>query len=120
MKVKLCFYVFLFLFFMFSTAHAQESKLDLDLANKIMACESGGKVSAYNPNDGGTPSYSLFQFKLRTFRDFGVIYKVFPEGTTLEEAKKYIWSPAYQGAIAMGMMADGLYMHWKNCYLRSV
>ena len=120
MKVKLCFYVFLFLFFMFSTAHAEESKLDLKLFNEIVKCESNFNPLAYNPSDGGSPSYGLLQFKISTFRNFGIIYGVFPEGTTLQEAKKYIWNPAYQGAIAMGMMSDGLYSHWFNCHRKAI
>jgi hypothetical protein len=119
MKSNLCIGVFSFLFFfLFLTGntHAQESNLDLKLFNEIVKCESNFNPRAYNPTDGGSPSYGLLQFKISTFRNFGIIYGVFPKGTTLQEAKKYIWRPEYQGAIAMGMMADGLYSHWFNCH----
>ena len=108
-----------FLLFFIGNANAQE--FDIELANRIMACESNNNPRAYNPNDVGSPSYSLFQFKLFTFWKFGIVYKVFPEDITMQEAKKYIWIPAYQGAIAHGMMADGLAsIHWKNCYRKAM
>jgi hypothetical protein len=120
MALKLCFGVSLFLLFSFS-AHAQE--LNIDLANKIMMCESRGNPLAVNYQDAkitGYASKGLFQFQPRTFLLAGIRFKIFPEGTTLTEAMKYIYRPEYQGAIAHGLMAQGEYFHWKNCYLKSV
>ena len=124
MKVKLCFYVFLFFFFSFfitEHASAQESKFNPDLAYKILMCESGGNPRAVNYQDAkitGYASRGLFQFQPKTFLLAGIRFKVFPEWFTLEDAMKYIYRPEYQGAIAHGLMEQGEYFHWRNCYNR--
>lgn len=89
-----------------------------DLKSDIMWCESQDNPAAINHLDSkitGYSSYGLYQFQPLTFLKFGIIYKVFPEGTTLKEAMKYILNPAYNAAVAHAMIDDGLTNHWLNC-----
>ena len=97
---------------------AKESP-NTEIKNSIMQCESGGNPKAFGAGDiklTGYASHGLFQFQPQTFLKFGIKYNVFPEGTTLKEAMKFIKNPVYNGAVAHGMMDDGLYSHWLNCY----
>lgn len=90
-----------------------------DIKTSIMQCESGGNPKAINYEDAkitGYPSKGLYQFQPKTFLKYGIKYKVFPEGTTLKEAEKKIYDPAYNAAVAHGMIDEGLTSHWLNCF----
>jgi Transglycosylase SLT domain len=50
---------------------AQEHGIPSSVFLHIAHCESHLNPSALNPNDGGTPSYGLFQFKKSTFYGYG-------------------------------------------------
>lgn len=96
------------------TTHAQ-------IKDDLMHCESGGNPAAVNTEDAaitGSPSFGLYQFQPKTFLKFGIIYKVFPEGSTIADVMPYIKNPVYNGAVGHGMIKDELYSHWRNCAIQ--
>ena len=113
------------LFFLFLTGNvnAQESNLDVDLANYILMCESGGKESAINWEDAKgrkdkQPSRGPWQFYWGTWLKYAKIYKVIPEDAklTLKQVNDYMHDIVYSSAVAHGMIAEGIAEdHWKRC-----
>ena len=96
-----------------------QDKEDIKIQNFIMQCESGGNPKSYGAQDikiTGYPSRGLFQFQPYTFLRAGIQYGVFPENITLKQAMKYIYNPAYNAAVAHGLIKDGKYQHWQTCY----
>ena len=88
----------------------------------IMMCESKGNPKAYNPNDAkitGYASYGLYQFQPYTWAKNAEKYKVLENATklTVKQLLKYLYNPAYNAAVAHGMIKDGLWnwTHWRNC-----
>lgn len=109
----------LFVLLFGKNVHAQE--LDIEMANYIMQCESNNNPLAVNKKDAlitGYVSRGLFQFQIRTFLAGAIRYGVLPEGTTIQQALRYVHRPEYNAAVANGLLADQEVWHWKNCYNR--
>ena len=91
-----------------------------------MWCESQDNPDAINWNDAinrddKRPSIGLYQFYWKTWLKYAKIYFVIPFGITLttwQQVEPYLHNPIYNAAVAHGMIADGLYSHWQNCYNR--
>ena len=90
-----------------------------------MWCESGDNPEAINWNDAKNrddkrPSIGLYQFYWKTWLRYAKIYFVIPFGivlTTYQQVEPYLYDPAFNAAVAHGMIADGLApLHWKICY----
>lgn len=91
----------------------------LPVANYIMECESNSNPKAYGARDikiTGHASIGLFQFQPGTFRKYGEKYKVIPLNLSYKELIKAMYDPVKNGAVAHGLMADGEFDHWGNCY----
>ena len=83
----------------------EELRIDYILS-ELAYCESRGNPKAHNQDDGGTPSYGLLQFKLRTFNHFGEKYDLEHTDVT---------NPSQQVAIAREMLREGRWRHWFTC-----
>ena len=97
----------------------QQTSDTVEIQSFIMNCESGGNPKAINTQDAkitGHASKGLFQFQPNTFHKAVLRYKLFPEGTSKEEVLKKIYDPVFNAAAAHGLIEDGEYWHWKNCY----
>jgi hypothetical protein len=85
-----------------SLTDSQEAWID-----RLELCESGGNPQAINPKDkDGTPSYYSFQFKPDTFRLFGVLYGVIPQGTDRVQNMVLLKDRDLQRAIVSFMILD--------------
>lgn len=85
-----------------SLSDSQERWID-----RLEHCESGGNQSAINLKDrDGTPSYYSFQFKPDTFRLFGVLYGVIPEGLSEAQNMELLKDRYLQRAIVSFMILD--------------
>lgn len=69
----------------------------------LINCESGGDPAKINPNDMGTPSYGLLQYKLPT-------WKRYCEGE--------IMNGQDQIRCAEKMISNGGLGHWRNCAIK--
>lgn len=90
-----------------------------ELAVFIMVCESNENHRAINYADAlitGYPSKGLYQWQPLSFLKYGLRYGILPKGTTLKQAEKYIWNPAYNAAVAHAVIRNGEVWNWKNCY----
>lgn len=77
---------------------------------KLIACESAGDPNAYNPKDNdGLPKYGILQYRLETFREQAILYKMLPKNANFEEEIK---NPDTQIALAKLMIADGKIGRW--------
>jgi hypothetical protein len=90
---------------------AAELGVDPTKIHQLIMCESGythylpsGKLIA---RDAGL-SVGLFQFKHDTFNEFAKQY-----GITQDRS-----IPFFQADVAIRMIRDGLWYHWKNCGLK--
>lgn len=104
--------IVLVLLFLPQILSADYSKKVDAFMEELKICESGGDVRAYHPNDGGSESISLYQFKRATFAHYMKKYEgVVPRGD--------IWNPVTQTALARQMLLepDG-WKHWRICSLR--
>jgi len=91
----------------------------------IMKCESNEDTLAINWKDAELradkqPSRGLYQFYWLTWIKYAKIYKIIPEyaNLTIEQVNVFLHDPVYNAAVAHGMIDDGLYGHWQNCYDR--
>jgi hypothetical protein len=80
---------------------AHEAGVPASYMLQIAQCESHLNPAAYNPKDGGSPSYGIYQFKKATFYGNG---------------GEHIWVAKEQIKIAAKMMAEGKWNAWRNCY----
>lgn len=71
-------------------------------------CESRGYDNAINPDDGGSRSVGIFQFKDSTFQHYVKVYELNFEPEDIYNREK-------QTILAKLMLQDGLEYHWKNC-----
>ena len=84
-------------------------------------CESQFRDESINPKDtDGTRSYGRFQYKPRTFLDFGKEYGILPENTTLSWVKQNIMDGELQEKITVGMIKNGvnLFGQFPDCHRR--
>ena len=82
-----------------------------DLLEDLAFCESTNNPNELNPDDGGSRSVGLLQFKDGTFMFFSDVYDL---GYVPED----IYDPEKQKILAKLMISDGLWYHWKNCFLK--
>jgi len=90
--------------------------LDVRL-DQLAWCESRNNPQAVNWNDGGSPSYGLFQFKEGTWKGYIRGYKLFRHAED-HELMNLIMDGPTQRIVARRMLQDGLYYHWKVCSTR--
>lgn len=77
---------------------------------RLSLCESSNTKEAYLPMDSdGFPKYGLLQFRLETFREQAILYKILPKTA---DFKKEIWSPELQKQVATRMIDDGKGYRW--------
>lgn len=70
-------------------------------------CESSGDPSAINIKDrDGTSSYYSFQFKPSTFKSFGVLYGVIPQGISKAQNMELLKDRDMQRSIVSFMILD--------------
>jgi len=88
----------------------------VEVVNKLAICESGGDPTAINWDDGGSPSYSILQFKKGTFRHFVDRYDLLPNA---EEAEweNFLMDGEFQRYLAYRMIEEDkdALRHWTNC-----
>ena len=78
-------------------------------------CESGGNPKAINWEDGGSPSYGKYQYKLGTFRRFVRELGMFPE-TEDAELMNIIMDGEVQDSVTKKVLEDPHnWPHWTNC-----
>lgn len=89
-----------------------------DIIEKLALCESSGNPHAIHKNDGkdGTDSVGILQFKLQTFKEQALAFKLFPyaEAAELEN----IWRDAdAQKKVADAMIRKNKanLRHWYIC-----
>lgn len=73
-------------------------------------CESTNNSKAYVHDDGGSPSYGLFQYKIPTAKWFNEKYNL---GFHIDE--KTIFDINIQKELTRHALADNQYRHWYNC-----
>lgn len=82
---------------------------------KLMECESGGKVTATNPHDGGSPSFGLYQWKTSSFYAYNLKYKLLPD-IEKNEVINIIYDPELQHEMTkLVLMEKGGWRNWFNC-----
>ena len=86
-----------------------QTKEQVEWMDKLIECESGGNAHALNPEDGGSRSVGILQFKDATFLGFSKQYGL---GFSHED----IYNPESQKIVAHHMLEDGLEHQWMNCY----
>jgi len=86
--------------------------------NALIQCESQGKETAINKNDGkiGVDSINVLQFQYRTFRYYAEKYDLFSE---LDEADwMNRWNDSYSQKLVAATMIENetnWKSHWKIC-----
>lgn len=91
----------------------KEERFDLEMnawINKLAHCESGGNPKAINPDDGGSRSVGLLQFKDGTYKAFTNRYK-------LPYKPEDIWNGDKQRELAKLILTQEKsgWRHWTNC-----
>lgn len=81
--------------------------VDASYLTRVAMCESSLNPNAYHPNDGGTPSVGILQFKHQTFAWFSDM-----SGLGLTD----IWDPEQQIHLAAWAFANNLSSHWTCSY----
>lgn len=83
---------------------------------KLVYCESNWKINALNPNDVGSPSYGLFQWKEDSFKYYKNKYNLWDD---LEDSEvlNIIYFPEYQIPLTIKVIQEEKgWMNWKNCW----
>lgn len=76
---------------------------------KVIDCESGGKVDAYNPKDtDGYPKYGILQFHLPTFIAWA-------KAAEIDEPD--VWNPEQQISLYKWAAKNGKLRSW-GCFVR--
>ena len=84
-------------------------------------CESKFSDSAINPKDvDGPRSYIRYQFKPRTFLNFGIEYGLLPKNTTIKQIMELLKDGDLQEQIVVGMIENkvNLFQQFPDCYKR--
>lgn len=84
---------------------------------QLAKCESGIR-SDIKVWDVGSYSYSMFQFKMGTFIQYGKKYNLIPYDISDKELELLIMRPSLQLELAKKMLTDGGEHHWKTCTTR--
>lgn len=93
-----------------SEAQGQVKDTDMDIIDKLIACESSGNPMAYNPKDNdGLPKYGILQYRLETFKEQAIKYNILPKTA---DFKKEIWNEELQIEVARHMIRDGMVGRW--------
>jgi hypothetical protein len=92
--------------------YMEEKPLYADLIDKLCECESGRNPNVINPNDKGTPSYGILQFKTTTYgnvcmKKYGFDGDIMSESNQRECAEK-ILEEDFNTDI----------WNWTNCWLK--
>lgn len=84
-----------------------------DIIDQLCLCESGNNPDIINPNDKGSPSYGILQFKEPTYRKFCV------EKYGIDED---IMNPKNQKECASEMLEEDFdnIFNWANCWNKIV
>ncbi len=86
--------------------------------DKLIQCESGGKVDAVNRADAkitGFNSYGILQFQPYTLLNAGKKYGLLPPEFTLKEIMAMRFNSSFQKEVARNLLEDGEWRHWKKC-----
>lgn len=92
----------------------KEVALDARLV-KLANCESNNNPKAINPNDGGSPSYGLYQWKVDSFYRYNQKYEILPD-LERQEVMNIIYDPDIQTKLTRRVLEDGGWRNWKNCW----
>lgn len=86
------------------------------LIEQLAICESGGLATALNPQDGGSRSVGVLQFKDQTFLHYAQRYTLFPNAEK-EEILNFLWDADYQKLLARKMLEENPnnWTHWRIC-----
>ena len=99
-----------------------EAKIDTlsPLIDKLAMCESGGDPEALNPEDGGSRSSGVLQFKDSTFLHYAKRYEMFPYAEDAEIIN-FLTDPDQQKKMATLMLKENPenWRHWVNCSLKT-
>ena len=89
----------------------------LKIVDKIAECESGDYNLAINPDDGGSRSIGVLQFKDETFKLYANKYNILPEGIEEKEIENLMWFEDVQKDLAYEMINENKenIRHWLNC-----
>lgn len=91
---------------------------NLELTPKLeylIKCESGGNIYALNPDDGGSPSYGLVQWKEQSFWYYNEKYKILQD-LEREEVLNIIYEPYAQIELAKKVLEEeNGWKNWFNC-----
>ncbi len=100
----------------------ETSKVDTlsPLIDKLAMCESGGDPMALNPQDGGSRSSGVLQFKDSTFIHYAKRYQLFPNAEDAE-ILNFLNDAEYQKQLAKLMLDENPnnWRHWYNCSLKT-
>lgn len=100
--------------FIFGAKLSYERPVEIDPIREQMIllafCESSNNPKAINYNDGGSPSYGKYQYKMGTAQDFAKAYD-YP----VEVTEDNILDEQLQDTLTYRALKDGQYRHWYNC-----
>ena len=94
------------------------AKVYLDgIVEDLMQCESSGKPSAINPDDGGSPSYGCLQYKRTTFLE-GIEKHLLLREAEASERENFLMDCEVQQKLARKMLSSNVngWKHWRNCF----
>lgn len=79
-------------------------------------CESSGNPLAVNPNDHGSPSYGLFQYKWATWKWKMAQYGLAPNADDAD-LMNLIWDKNTQTKLTILILREpNGWRNWTNCY----
>jgi hypothetical protein len=83
---------------------------------QLRQCESGGDPNIIVEDDGGSPSYGLFQWKYDSFWHYNQIYKILPD-LEYQEVGNVILDPKIQTKLTVKVLTEeeGGWRNWYNC-----
>jgi hypothetical protein len=93
---------------------AQSAGIPERLLDKLAYCESSGNPKALNPNDAGSPSYGLYQYKAATWKTYLAKYGLTPAtGAPLD----HIYDASLQKELTRRILEDEVdgWKHWQTC-----
>ncbi len=83
--------------------------------DRLSMCESSNNPNAYVHDDGGSPSYGLFQWKAESFYHYNEKYKIV-DIQSKKEVINYIKDPRVQTRLTEKVLTEkGGWRNWYNC-----